>query len=222
MVSCRSHPALGGTVGSEMAKSRTGLEAGARKFAGNGRDASDPRPRPCVPAVAAAVGQCLRRRCGVPSVVCCGSGRFRCVRLWTSCGGNHTRTVSTTCRNNSMRNVYFAHSCTGCRAHRLHPGVSRRSCVRFLLEPVQVQLGSLRYWNETSAVKDDGYLEPKDLDETVSELHFSALGAELTVPTQVTQASRSTTLPRVSTTVIKMQGSAEVPEMNSDTVAQGG
>ena len=107
-----------------------------------------------------------------------------------------------------MRNVYFAHSCTGCRAHRLHP--------------VQVQLGSLRYWNETSAVKDDGYLEPKDLDETVSELHFSALGAELTVPTQVTQASRSTTLPRVSTTVIKMQGSAEVPEMNSDTVAQGG
>ena len=46
------------------------------------------------------------------------------------------------------------------------------SCVRFLLEPVQVQLGSLRYSNETSAVKDDGYLEPKDLDETVSELHI--------------------------------------------------
>ena len=44
-----------------------------------------------------------------------------------------------------MRNVDFAHSCTGCRAHRLHPGVSRRSCVRFLLEPMQVHLGSLRY-----------------------------------------------------------------------------
>ena len=63
----------------------------------------------------------------------------------TSYGGNHTRTVSTTCRSNLMRNVDFAHSCTGCRAHRLHPGVSRRSCVRFLLEPMQVQLGSLRY-----------------------------------------------------------------------------
>ena len=37
---------------------------------------------------------------------------------------------------------------------------------------MQVQLGSLRYSNETSAVKDDGYLEPKDLDETVSELHI--------------------------------------------------
>ena len=49
---------------------------------------------------------------------------------------------------------------------------------------MQVQLGSLRYSNETSAVKDDGYLEPKDLDETVSELHFSALGSELTVLTQ--------------------------------------
>ena len=108
-----------------------------------------------------------------------------------------------------MRNVDFAHSCTGCRAHRLHPGVSRRSCIRFLLEPVQVQLGSLRYSNETSAVKDDGYLEPKDLDETVSELHFSALGPELTVPTQVTQPSRSKTLPRVSTTVTEMQGPAE-------------
>ena len=59
------------------------------------------------------------------------------------------------------------------------------------------------------AVKDDGCLEPKDLDETVSELHFSALGSELTVPTQVTQPSRSKTLPRVSTTVIEMQGSAE-------------
>ena len=127
----------------------------------------------------------------------------------TSCGGNHTRTVSTTCRSNSMRNVDFAHSSTGCRAHRLHPGVPRRSCVGFLLEPVQVQLGSLRYSNETSAVKDDGYLETKDLDETVSELHFSALGAELTGPTQVTQPSRSKTLPRVSTTVIEMQGSAE-------------
>ena len=44
-----------------------------------------------------------------------------------------------------MRNVDFAHSCTGCRTHRLHPGVSSRSCVRFLLEPMQVQLGSLRY-----------------------------------------------------------------------------
>ena len=90
----------------------------------------------------------------------------------TSCGGSHTRTVSTTCRSNSMRNVDFTHSCTGCRAHRLHPGVSRRSCVRFLLEPVQVQLGSLRYSNETSAVKDDGYFEPKDLDETVSNYTF--------------------------------------------------
>ena len=42
---------------------------------------------------------------------------------------------------------------------------------------MQVQLGLLRYSKETSAVKDDGYLEPKDLDETVSELHFSALGS---------------------------------------------
>ena len=71
-----------------------------------------------------------------------------------------------------MSNVDFAHSFTGCRAHRLHPGVSRRSCVRFLLEPVQVQLGSLRYSNETSAVKNDGYVELKVLDETVSELHI--------------------------------------------------
>ena len=57
MVSCRSHPALGGTVGSEMAKSRTGLEAGAQKFtyrlkshsvrAGDGKDTPDPRPRLC-------------------------------------------------------------------------------------------------------------------------------------------------------------------------------
>ena len=69
---------------------------------------------------------------------------------------------------------------------------------------MQVQLGSLRYSNETSAVKDDGYLEPKDLDETVSELHFSALGAELTVLTQVTQASRFKALSMVITTVIEL------------------
>ena len=98
----------------------------------------------------------------------------------------------------------------GCRAHRLHPGVSLRSCVRFLLEPEQVQLGSLRYSNETSAVKDDGYLEPKDLDETVSELHLSALGAELTVLTQVTQPSSSKTLSRVSTAVIEMQSPVRI------------
>ena len=34
------------------------------------------------------------------------------------------------------------------------------------------------------------YLGPKDLDEKVSELHLPALGAELTVLTQVTQRSR--------------------------------
>ena len=33
MVSCRSHPALGESVDSEIAKSRTGLEADAQKFA---------------------------------------------------------------------------------------------------------------------------------------------------------------------------------------------
>ena len=79
----------------------------------------------------------------------------------------------------SMRNVDFAHSCTGCRAHRLHPGVSRRICVS----------AGTAWFVEVF----DGYLEPKDLDETVSELHFSSLGSELTVPTQVTQPSMSKT-----------------------------
>ena len=48
----------------------------------------------------------------------------------------------------------------------------------------------------------DVYPGPKDLDEKVSELHLPALGAELTVLTQVTQRSRLKALSRVSTTVI--------------------
>ena len=55
----------------------------------------------------------------------------------------------------------------------------------------------------------DVYLGPKDLDEKVAELHFPTLGAELTVLGQLSPASRSKTLSRVSTTVIEMQGPAE-------------
>ena len=43
---------------------------------------------------------------------------------------------------------------------------------------------------------------PKDLDEKVSELRLPALGAELTVLTQVMQRSRLKALSMVSTTVI--------------------
>ena len=43
----------------------------------------------------------------------------------------------------------------------------------------------------------------------VSELHLPALGAELTVLTQVTQRSRLKAISRVSTTVIGLQGPAE-------------
>ena len=52
------------------------------------------------------------------------------------------------------------------------------------------------------AYKDDVFLGPKDLDEKVSELHLPALGAVLTVLTQVAQRSRLKALSRVSTTVI--------------------
>ena len=41
-----------------------------------------------------------------------------------------------------------------------------------------------------SLSQQDVYFGPKDLDEKVSELHLPALGAELTVLTQLTQASR--------------------------------
>ena len=63
--------------------------------------------------------------------------------------------------------------------------------------------------SEESSFRPDGmvrtsdvHLLPKDLDEKVSELHLPALGAELTVLTQVTQRSRLKALSRVSTTVI--------------------
>ena len=48
-----------------------------------------------------------------------------------------------------------------------------------------------------------------DLDEKVADLHIPALVAELTDLTQVTQMSRLKALPKVSATVIEMQGSAE-------------
>ena len=60
-----------------------------------------------------------------------------------------------------------------------------------------------------SCLQDDVYLGPKDLDEKVSELHFPALGAELTVLTQATQRSRLKALSRVSTTVIELQSPVE-------------
>ena len=59
------------------------------------------------------------------------------------------------------------------------------------------------------AYKDDVYLGPKDLDEEVAEWHFPALGAELTVLTQVTQMSRLKTLSRASLTVIELQSPVE-------------
>merc|ERR1712137_1055372 len=49
---------------------------------------------------------------------------------------------------------------------------------------VLAQLDLLKNWKETKAYKNDVYLLPKSLDETVAALHLPALGAQLTVPTQ--------------------------------------
>merc|ERR1712063_194104 len=50
---------------------------------------------------------------------------------------------------------------------------------------VLAQLDLLKNWQETKAYKNDVYLLPKVLDEKVASLHLPALGAVLTVPTQV-------------------------------------
>merc|ERR1712061_729886 len=50
---------------------------------------------------------------------------------------------------------------------------------------VLAQLDLFKNWKETKAYKNDVYLLPKELDEKVASLHLPALGAVLTVPTQV-------------------------------------
>ena len=78
------------------------------------------------------------------------------------------------------------------------PGTRRDSRLRN--GKVQNRTGGRR-----SRRQQDVYFGPKDLDEKVSELHLPALGAELTVLTQLTQASKLKALSRVSTTVIVLQ-----------------